>query len=107
MAYHRRLLDALLDDLLTELPAILLVGPRASGKTTTALQRAHSVIRLDVPGEAAAFRADPDAVLRGMAEPVLLDEWQAVPEAFSAVKRAVDAAARPQRFILTGSACSA
>ena len=28
-----------------------------------------------------------------MAEPVLLDEWQAVPEAFSAVKRAVDAAA--------------
>src|ERR1017187_5832592 len=42
------------------------VGPRASGKTTTALQRAQSLIRLDVPGEAAAFRADPDAVLRGM-----------------------------------------
>jgi len=51
------LLDALLDELLAELPAILLVGPRASGKTTTALQRAQSVIRLDVPGEAAAFRA--------------------------------------------------
>jgi uncharacterized protein len=104
MAYRRRLLDALLDELFAELPAILLMGPRASGKTTTALQRAQSVIRLDVPGEAAAFRADPDAVLRGMAEPVLLDEWQAAPEAFSAVKRAVDAAARPRRFILTGSA---
>jgi len=39
-----------------------------------------------------------------MARPVLLDEWQAVPEAFSAVKRTVDAAARPRRFILTGSA---
>jgi hypothetical protein len=104
MAYRRRLLDGLLDELLAELPAILLVGPRASGKTTTALQRAQSVIRLDVPGEAAAFRADPDAVLRGMTEPVLLDEWQAVPETFPAVKRAVDAAARPRRFILTGSA---
>jgi hypothetical protein len=104
MAYRRRLLDGLLDELLAELPAVLVVGPRASGKTTTALQRAASVIRLDVPGQAAAFRADPDAVLRGMAEPILLDEWQAAPETFSAVKRAVDAGARPGRFILTGSA---
>jgi uncharacterized protein len=104
MSYRRRLLDGLLDELLPELPAILLVGPRASGKTTTALQRSESVVRLDVPGEAVAFRADPDAVLRGLAEPVLLDEWQAVPETFAAVKRAIDAASRPGRFILTGSA---
>lgn len=104
MAYRRRLLDGLLDELLAELSAILVVGPRASGKTTTALQRAGSVIRLDVPGQAAAFRADPDAVLRGMAEPVLLDEWQAAPETFPAVKRAIDAGAGPGRFILTGSA---
>src|ERR1700676_5508777 len=101
MAYRRRLLDSLLDELLAELPAILLVGPRASGKTTTALQRAGSVIRLDVPGQAAAFRADPDAVLRGMAEPVLLDEWQAAPWTFPAVKRAIDAGAGQGRFILT------
>jgi predicted AAA+ superfamily ATPase len=86
------------------LPAILLVGPRASGKTTTALQWAESVVRLDVPGEAAAFRADPDAVLRTLPEPVLLDEWQAVPETFPAVKRAIDTGAGSGRFILTGSA---
>lgn len=104
MAYRRRLLDGLLDELLAELPAALIVGPRASGKTTTALQRAGSVIRLDVSGQAAAFQADPDAVLRGMAEPVLLDEWQAAPETFPAVKRAIDAGAGPGRFILTGSA---
>ena len=104
MAYRRRLLDNVLDDLLAELPAILIVGPRASGKTTTALQRAQSVIRLDMPGEAAAFRADPDAILRGMTGPVLLDEWQAVPETLPAVKRAVDADASPRRFVLTGSA---
>ena len=87
-----------------ELPAVLLVGPRAAGKTTTALQRAASVIRLDIPGEALAFRADPDAIIRGTEEPVLLDEWQAVPETFPAVKRAIDADARPGRFLLTGSA---
>ena len=84
------LLDGLLDELMADLPAVLLVGPRAAGKTTTALQRAASVIRLDVPGEALAFRADPDAIIRGASEPVLLDEWQAVPETFSAVKRAID-----------------
>lgn len=104
MTYRRRLLDGLLDELLAELPAILVVGPRASGKTTTALQRAGSVIRLDVPGQAAAFRADPDAVLRGMTEPVLLDEWQAAPETFPAVKRAIDEGPGPGRFMLTGSA---
>lgn len=104
MEYRRRLIDSLLNELLAELPAILLVGPRASGKTTTALQRAESVVRLDVPGEAAAFRADPDAVLRTQPEPVLLDEWQAVPETFPAVKRAIDAGVGSGRFILTGSA---
>ncbi|MGH3166307.1 MAG: ATP-binding protein [Trebonia sp.] len=104
MAYQLRLIDQLLDELTADLPAILLVGPRAAGKTTTALQRAGSVIRLDVPAEASAFRSDPDALLRGAAEPVLLDEWQAVPEAFPAVKRAIDTEARPGRFLLTGSA---
>jgi uncharacterized protein len=104
MPYRSRLLDGLLDELMVDLPAILLVGPRAAGKTTTALQRAASVIRLDVPGEALAFRADPDAIIRGADEPLLLDEWQAVPETFPAVKRAIDVEARPGRFLLTGSA---
>ena len=104
MPYRSRLLDGLLDELMVDLPAVLLVGPRAAGKTTTALQRAASVIRLDVPGEALAFRADPDAIIRGADEPLLLDEWQAVPETFPAVKRAIDVEARPGRFLLTGSA---
>jgi predicted AAA+ superfamily ATPase len=61
------------------------------------------VLRLDVPAQAAAVRADPDAALRGLAEPVLIDEWQLVPEILGAVKRAVDDDPRPGRFVLTGS----
>lgn len=90
--------------LLAELPAVMVVGPRASGKTTTASALAGSVVRLDRPGEADAVRADPDAALRGHAEPVLIDEWQEVPEVLGAVKRAVDGDSRPGRFLLTGSA---
>ena len=101
--YQPRLADCLIADLLAELPALLVVGPRAAGKTTTASRHATTVVRLDQPGEAAAFRADPDSALRGLEEPVLLDEWQAVPEVLGAVKRAVDLDARPGRYLLTGS----
>lgn len=79
------------------------MGPRACGKTTTAARYAKTLVRLDRPAEAAAFRADPDAALRSLAEPILLDEWQAVPELLGAVKRAVDVESRPGRFLLTGS----
>jgi hypothetical protein len=101
--YERRLVDLLLDDLLTELPAVMLVGPRAAGKTTTFERRAATTIRLSVPAEAAAFRADADVPLRGLREPVLLDEWQEVPTVLGAVRRAVDADPRASRFLLTGS----
>ncbi len=102
--YVPRLVDRLIDRLLTELPAIFITGPRATGKTTTAVRRSATVVRLDREAEAVAFEADPDAALRGMAEPVLLDEWQAVPGVLGAVKRAVDEDSRPGRFIVTGSA---
>lgn len=101
--YVRRLIDDELDEIVRMHPAVLLLGPRASGKTTTARRHATSVVRLDRPAEAAAFRADPDAALEAAAEPVLLDEWQAVPQVLGAVKRAVDEDHRPGRFILTGS----
>jgi hypothetical protein len=101
--YRRRLVDVLLDDLLTELPAVMIVGPRAAGKTTTARRRAATSVQLNVPAESTAFEADPDAALRGLEEPVLLDEWQAVPGSLAAVRRAVDADPRPARFLITGS----
>lgn len=101
--YQKRLIDPLLEQMLQEHPAILLVGPRACGKTTTAMRFARSVVRLDRPRDAAAFRADPDVALTGMAEPILLDEWQVVPEVLGAVKRAVDIDPRPGRFLVTGS----
>jgi uncharacterized protein len=101
--YLPRSVDPLLDELITNMPAVMLVGPRAAGKTTTGRRHAQTLIRLDREAEAVAFRADPDAALRGLREPVLLDEWQAVPDVLGAVKRAVDDDPHPGHFILTGS----
>lgn len=101
--YRPRLIDKTLDTLLAQLPAVMVTGPRAAGKTTTAGRHAAEIVRLDRPREAAAFRADPDVALGGYKEPILLDEWQEVPSVLGAVKRAVDRNPRPGRFILTGS----
>lgn len=88
---------------MAELPTVMVTGPRAAGKTTSARRLAADVLRLDEPAVAASVRADPDAALRRATEPVLLDEWQEVPEVLGAVKRAVDDDPRPGRFLLTGS----
>jgi len=101
--YRRRLVDDLIERLLPELPALFIVGPRATGKTTTAARYARTVVRLDREAEAVAFRADPDSAMRGLPEPVLFDEWQLVPGVLGAIKRAVDAQPTPGRFLVTGS----
>lgn len=102
-SYIPRTVEGRLRELFAELPALLITGPRATGKTTTARRHASTVVRLDREREAAPFRADSDAALRSLPEPVLLDEWQAAPAVLGAVKRAVDDDSHPGRFLLTGS----
>lgn len=101
--YIPRLADALVTGLMATAPAILLTGPRATGKTTTALRHVVDAARLDRPKEAAGFRADPDVALAARDTPLLIDEWHVVPEVLGAVKRAVDADPRPGRYVITGS----
>jgi predicted AAA+ superfamily ATPase len=101
--YRRRIVDDELDELFAGLPAIALEGPKAVGKTATALRRAATVYRLDDEAERSIVQADPSRLLEGE-RPVLIDEWQRYPEAFDRVRRAVDDGAGAGSFLLTGSA---
>jgi uncharacterized protein len=101
--YRRRIVDDELDELLGGLPAVAIEGPRAVGKTATALQRAKTVYRLDHEAQRTIARADPTLLVEGI-PPVLIDEWQRLPESFDRVRRAVDAGAPAGSFLLTGSA---
>lgn len=101
--YRHRLADGYLTELVATFPAVMVTGPRAAGKTTSAARLATQVDRLDEPGVAAVYRVDPDAALRRADRPLLIDEWQEVPEVLAAVKRAVDRDSTPAQFVLTGS----
>jgi hypothetical protein len=104
MAYLPRLVDPALERLRAGVAAILLVGPRACGKTTTARRHVQGELRLDRPADAGLVRADPDAALVLHPGPLLVDEWQLEPPVLGAIKRAVDGGAEAGRFLITGSA---
>ena len=102
MTYTRRSIDKALDELFGQLPAILLDGPKAVGKTTTALQRAKTVKQLDLAADQKRASAESDWLVQGE-KPILIDEWQKVPESWTLVKKAVDKDFSGSQFLLTGS----
>ena len=105
--YRPRIADAELAELLAASGAVLVEGPRAVGKTATAMQASASQVLLDVEHDAQRMASiDPAAVLAGDT-PRLLDEWQLAPDLWNHVRRAVDGRSGSGQFILTGSATPA
>lgn len=102
--YHPRTVDAQLAALLGAMGAVVLEGPKACGKTRTALQLAKSVVRLDVDQNARAIAAVDASLLLEGDTPRLIDEWQIEPGIWNHVRRAVDDRGDPGQFLLTGSA---
>ncbi|MYD84949.1 MAG: ATP-binding protein [Acidobacteria bacterium] len=107
MTYLPRIVDAELAELLEAAGAVLVEGPRATGKTATAARAAASEVLLDVDDNARRMiGADPAAVLDGDT-PRLIDEWQLEPAVWNHVRREIDRRGAPGQFILTGSAVPA
>jgi hypothetical protein len=106
MEYLKRTVDVMLQDLLDAFGAVLIEGPKWCGKTTTAEQAAHSIIRLqdtDMRDEyLATAKSKPSLLLQGDT-PRLIDEWQDAPVLWDAVRTMVDSRVVPGQFILTGS----
>jgi uncharacterized protein len=88
MTYLPRVVDEELQRRLATMGAVLIEGPKACGKTKTALQEATSQIRLDVDERARQTAAvDPSLLLDGPT-PRLIDEWQIAPQIWNHVRRA-------------------
>ncbi|RRD48840.1 ATP-binding protein [Arachnia propionica] len=106
MGYRRRVLDDLLDELFPHLPAIAIEGAKGVGKTATARQHSRSEVQLDDPVRRQALSDHPDSI-QDEPSPLLIDEWQLVPQIWDHVRRAVDVDPSGGRFLLTGSATPA
>lgn len=107
MKYLRRVADKVLQERLEAFGAVLIEGPKWTGKTTTAEQHAKSLIKLQDPDMANEYLATaatkPSLLLKGE-KPRLIDEWQDAPVIWDAVRTAVDNAnGTPGQYILTGS----
>ncbi len=103
---YPRIIERLLQqELLRVYPAVLLVGARGVGKSTSAGRFADTTIDLSMPGPRLAAHQDPDGLLAASRGTVVIDEWQEAPEILGAVKRVVDTvgAGATVRYILTGS----
>ena len=97
----------MLQERLETFGAVLIEGPKWTGKTTTAEQQAKSVIKLQDPDKAEEYlttaATKPSLLLKGE-QPRLIDEWQDAPMIWDAVRTAVDnTGGKPGQFILTGS----
>lgn len=102
--YRSRLVDERMSAALGTMPAVVVEGPRACGKTWTGRRFAASAVYLDESVSAAlAAGMDPASILDG-ATPRLLDEWQLAPAVWNAMRRACDDRGLRGQFILTGSA---
>ena len=104
--YTPRVVEAEIDELMSGLAAVALEGPKGVGKTATAERRATTIYRLDDDAQRQLVSASSKVALQA-APPVLLDEWQRLPQVWDAVRRSVDEGASPGRYLLTGSALPA
>lgn len=105
--YLARLIDPKLDVLLKTFGAVLLEGPKWTGKTMTCEQRAKSAFyftrRPGEPDPLALARLDSSLVFAGES-PRLIDEWQLMPEVWDMTRSECDSR-RGERglYLLTGS----
>ena len=106
MNYLPRIVDEELDLRLRAVGATVIVGPKWCGKTTTAKQKAKSVLEMQDPdlqeGYLKLASTKPSMLLEGD-NPRLIDEWQLAPVLWDAVRVSVDRRQEKGLYLLTGS----
>ncbi|RPJ07379.1 MAG: ATP-binding protein [Spirochaetaceae bacterium] len=106
MKYIHRDLEKQALNAISTFPAVVITGPRQSGKTTLLknLLPDYSYITFDDPLERERAAADPNLFLEQMGDKIIIDEIQYVPELLSYIKIRIDEnRGEYGRFVLTGS----
>ena len=109
--YKHRIVDYILERKLKGMGAVLIEGPKWCGKTTTAEEKAKSILYMNDPKKSGMYMQlakmmSPQSLLEGEA-PRLIDEWQLAPSLWDTIRFEVDHRDGEGQFILTGSAVPA
>jgi len=105
--YIRRSLEPLLKRAAHDFPAVVLTGPRQSGKTTLlkhVFGQSHGYVSVETPDIRASAAEDPRAFLKAYPPPMIFDEIQYAPDLLAYIKEEIDNH-RDKRgqYLLTGS----
>jgi hypothetical protein len=106
MDYIKRGIETLIIETSRSYAAVLVMGPRQVGKTTTLqylMGEEREYITLDSLDARKMAQTDPELFLNIHPPPILIDEIQYAPQLFSYIKIAVDKGATPGSFWMTGS----
>lgn len=101
-----RTLGRVIRKALRTFPAVVVTGPRQSGKTTllrTLYGKTHAFVTLEDPDVRIRAKEDPLAFLARHKPPVIIDEIQYVPELLSYIKTRIDEHRKPGQWLFTGS----
>ena len=100
--YKKRLIENLLKEYQEDFPAILIEGAKAVGKTSTCLTVSNTDFRLDDSDVLEFLKASMESIIKRK-PPVLIDEWQRLPEVWDYIRRIVDSNLASGSILLTGS----
>jgi predicted AAA+ superfamily ATPase len=106
MKYVTRRAEAELRRLLRAFPAVLLHGPRQSGKSTLVrhLLPRWTHVDLERPADYALLAGDLEGFLDSRPGRLVIDEAQRLPGLFPALRHFIDRSTRAGRYVLLGSA---